>query len=250
MTSPCDEWHFGTAHVGRRVRVFDELPSTNTFAAEHGGEGEVVIALNQSAGRGRFDRVWQSRPETSLLMSVVLAPPPELRRPSVLTAWAAVGVAKAIELLAAVRPVIKWPNDLLIGDKKVCGILIEQRANTVVGIGLNLAQTAADFADLPDATSLALAGGVTIGVRAAAEAVVRHLDAEYAQLIRGDRASVEDAWKTRTGLVGRNVSIELTDGTSFPCRLRDMSFDGLEIETAEGYRRVVVPETVAHVRGV
>ena len=250
MTSPSDEWHFDTAHVGCRVRVFDELPSTNTFAAEFGEEGDVVVALNQTAGRGRFERVWRSRPGSSLLMSVVLSPPPELRRPSVLTAWAAVGVAKAIEPLAAVRPVIKWPNDLLIGGKKVCGILIEQRTRTVVGVGLNLSQTAADFGDLPDATSLAIAGGVTIGVRVAAEAVVRQLDAEYARLVGGERSAVEADWKSRTGLLGRNVFLELTDSTSFPCRLRDMSFDGLEVETAEGYRRVVVPETVAHVRAV
>lgn len=247
---PCDAWRFDTTHVGRRVLVFEQLTSSNTAAADHGGEGDVFIALNQTAGRGRFDRVWTTPPGRSLLMSVVLTPPPELRRPSVLTAWAAVGVAKAIEPLAAVRPTIKWPNDLLIGGKKVCGILIELRSRTVVGIGLNLSQTKEDFADLPDATSLTLASGVTITMKAAAEAVVRSLDAEYAKLVNGERAAVEQAWKTRTGLLGRNVLVELTDGGTFPARLRDMSFDGLEIETAEGYPRALVPETIAHVRAV
>ncbi|HUR55214.1 MAG TPA: biotin--[acetyl-CoA-carboxylase] ligase [Gemmataceae bacterium] len=248
--SPSEIWRFDTTHVGPRVLVFDELPSTNTFAADHCNEGDVFIALNQTAGRGRFDREWRSAPGRSLLMSVAITPPKSLRRPSILTAWAAVSVAKAIEPLAAVRPTIKWPNDLLIGGKKVCGILIEQRERTVVGIGLNLSQTPPDFADLPDATSLGIASGITIGVRTAAEAVVRNLDAEYELLVSGRRAAVETAWKTRTGLLGRNVLVELTDGTSFPARLRDMSFDGLEIETAEGFPRAIVPETVAHVRAL
>ena len=247
---PTDAWRFDTEHVGRRVLVFEQLASTNTAAAEHGREGDGFLALHQTAGRGRFDRTWAGGRGRSLLMSLVLTPPQELRRPSVLTAWAAVAVAKAVEPLAAVRPTIKWPNDLLVGGKKVCGILIEQRERTVVGIGLNLTQTAEDFAELPDATSLALASGMTIPLRTAAEAVVRSLDAEYAKLVGGDRAAVELAWKTRTGLLGRNVLVELTDGSTFPARLRDMSFDGLEIETAEGYPRAVVPETIAHVRAV
>jgi len=153
MTNLATEWGIYTSHIGRRLFVFDELPSTNTYAAEHCEPGDAVLAYHQTAGRGRFDRVWQSRPQMSLLLSVVLAPPAELRRPSILTAWAAVGLAKAIEELGeGVRPVIKWPNDILIGSKKICGILIEQRRTTVVGIGLNLSQTTDDFAavGLPD----------------------------------------------------------------------------------------------------
>jgi BirA family biotin operon repressor/biotin-[acetyl-CoA-carboxylase] ligase len=230
--------------------VYDELPSTNTFAAEHGEPGDAFVALNQTAGRGRFDRIWQSRPGQSLLLTVVVSPPMNLRRPSILTAWAAVGVAKAIEPMAAIRTTIKWPNDLLIGEKKVCGILIEQRANTLVGIGLNLSQTTLDFEKLPAATSLAVAGGVTIGVKLAAETVLRQLDIEYLRLVGAERHFVEADWKARTGLLGRNVWVEQTDGSTFPARLREMSFDGLEIETQEGFPRAIAPETVAHLRAV
>lgn len=253
--APREEWHFDTAHVGRRVLVFDEVDSTNAVAAAAAGpdtDGLVVVARNQTAGRGRFGRVWQSRPGSSLLMSVCLAPPADLRRPSVLTAWAALGVAEAVFALTGVQAKIKWPNDLLIRGKKVCGILIEQGRSTVVGIGLNLTQTAEEFAaaELPDATSLGIVSGMAIELRTAAEAVVRHLDAEYARLVGGERTAVEADWKWRTGLLGRQVEVELTDGTFLHGRMREMGFDGLEVEADGGFVRTIVPETVAHVRAV
>jgi len=261
VTAPRDEWHFDTARIGRRVLVYDELGSTNAHAAALPGDaaaldGLVVVAENQTAGRGRFGRVWRSRPGGALLLSVVLAPPAELRRPSILTAWAAVAVGEAVRELAGVQARIKWPNDLLVRGKKVCGILIEQGAaggsgfRTVVGIGLNLNQTAAEFAaaGLPDAASLATSTGRDTDLRAAADAVVRHLDAEYACLLAGERVAVEADWKWRVGLLGRHVVVSLTDGTTHRGRLRDMSFDALHLEQSDGSESVIIPERVEQVR--
>lgn len=252
---PREEWQFGTAHVGRRVLVFPEVDSTNSVAAAVAGpdaDGLVLVAENQTAGRGRFGRVWQSRAGSSLLMSVVLFPPPELRRASVLTAWAAVAVGEAVYSLAGVQARIKWPNDLLVRGKKVCGILIEQGRAVVVGIGLNLNQTADEFtaAGLPDATSLSVIAGRPVDLHAAAGEVVRHLDAEYGRLLGGERVAVESVWKWRTGLLGHQVVIERTDGSTTAGRLREMSFGGLELELPGGEARVIVPETVEHVRPV
>ncbi|HEY1191014.1 MAG TPA: biotin--[acetyl-CoA-carboxylase] ligase, partial [Gemmata sp.] len=157
-----DTWHFGTEHIGRRVLVFDAIESTNSLGAElarrdESADGVVLIADHQLAGRGQYGRTWVSRPQSSLLMSAVLRTPPDLRRPVVLTAWAAVAVAEAVLTLTGAQARIKWPNDLLIRGKKVCGILIEQTSTgagvtTVAGIGLNLTQTADEFAaaNLPD----------------------------------------------------------------------------------------------------
>jgi BirA family biotin operon repressor/biotin-[acetyl-CoA-carboxylase] ligase len=264
MATPREEWALDTAHVGRRVLVFGEVASTNTLAAgwPHDADGLAFLAENQTAGRGRFDRTWQSRPGSSLLLSVVLAPPPELRRPSVLTAWAALAVAGAVYELTSQQARIKWPNDLLVRGKKVCGILIEQgvgadadgnpRFRTVVGIGLNLMQTAEDFAaaGLPDATSLLLAANRVVGLRAAAETVVRHLDAEYGRLLAGERVAVEADWKWRTGLLGRQVVVELTEGPSVTGRVREMGFAGLEVTAPDGTVHVLVPERIAHIRPV
>ncbi len=256
---PSETWALDTQRIGRRVLVFDEVDSTNTLAASLAGpdsDGLVVIARNQTAGRGRFGRVWRSRPGGALLMSVVLHPPAELRRPSVLTAWAAVAVGDAVFSLTNTQAKIKWPNDLLVRGRKVCGILIEQGAAVVVGIGLNLNQTAEEFAEaeLPDATSLSMIAGraedLPFGLREAGEVVIRWLDAEYGRLLGGERAAVEADWRWRTGLLGRQVEVELTEGAGLTGRLVEMGFDGLGLEVHGGGVRRVVPEAVAHVRAV
>lgn len=253
--SPAAEWHFDTDHVGRRVLVFDEVESTNSVAAtftDPATDGLVVIARNQTAGRGRFGRAWQSRPGGSLLMSVVLRPPAGLRRPAILTAMSAVAVGDAILKLTGVQARIKWPNDLLVRGKKVCGILIEQGLSTVVGIGLNLNQTTDEFeaAGLPDATSLRLVSGGETDLPTAAAAVITCLDGESRRLLIGERVAVEADWKWRTGLLGRTVEVELMDGTYLRGRMLEMSFDGLDLELSAGEDWRITPEAVAHVRAV
>lgn len=253
MHTPREEWSFDTRHVGRRVVVYAELPSTNTTAAELAADpenaGTVVVADTQTAGRGQYGRVWQAPPGTSLLLSVLLFPPPACRRPVVLTALAAVAVAEAIRERTGLPAHIKWPNDLLVGDKKVCGILIEQAAGTVVGIGLNVNQSAADFAaaGLPDATSLAVAAGGWIDPAALLRAVVGRLDAGYARLVDGELAELEANWRWRIGLLGRQVTVEAADGGTLTGRLREMTFAGLELETGEGGFHAFRPESVRHV---
>jgi BirA family biotin operon repressor/biotin-[acetyl-CoA-carboxylase] ligase len=260
MFTPRETWHFDTERIGRRVLVYDHVDSTNTRAAalaetDPDADGLVLITDDQTAGRGQYGRAWQSRPGSSLLMSVVLRPPPELRRPVILTAWAAVSVAEAILALTGTQARIKWPNDLLIRGKKVCGILTEQSiapagVTTVAGIGLNLTQTVDEFAaaNLPDATSLGSVSGGLFDAHTAAGVVIGKLDLEYTRLLAGERVAVEADWKWRVGLLGRQVVIEHPSGEITTGRLRDMSFDGLELETADGFARVVAPETVAHIR--
>ena len=251
---PRETWELDTRHVGRRVLVYDSLPSTNDAAADLAADpanaGAVVVADFQTAGRGQYGRTWQSRPGTSLLMSVLLAPPANLRRPVVVTAWAAVGIAEAVLALTGVQARIKWPNDLLVRGKKVCGILIEQGTGLVAGIGLNLNQTADDFAaaGLPDATSLALIAGAPFDPRAVAVAVLRRLDAEYERLTTGELVPLEADWKWRVGLLGRHVVAELTDGSRVTGRLRDLTFAGAELEVGDAGVRAVPPEHIRHLR--
>jgi BirA family biotin operon repressor/biotin-[acetyl-CoA-carboxylase] ligase len=258
MPEPIETWRFDTTRIGRDVLVFDSLESTNSTAARLAttadtADGLALVAHFQSAGRGQYGRVWQSRPSSSLLLSVVLNPPRELCRPVILTALAAVAVADAVYALTAAQARVKWPNDLLVRGKKVCGLLIEQHAGAVViGIGLNLLQSARDFeaAGLPDATSLSLVGGQEVSVRTAAETVLGRLDREYERLLRGERVAIEADWKWRIGFLGRQVEIELLDGFRVTGRLHEMCFDGLELEVADGLFRLIVPETVAHLRGL
>src|SRR5438270_2430199 len=150
-------WHLDTKQLGRRVLVFDCVDSTNTEAAalaeDLANDGVVVLAEEQTAGRGQHGRTWYCQRGVGVLLSVLLFPPAALRRPVILAAWAANAVCETIHQTIGLQATIKWPNDVLIRDRKVCGILIEQGRGTVVGIGLNLNQTAESFtaAKLPEA---------------------------------------------------------------------------------------------------
>jgi BirA family biotin operon repressor/biotin-[acetyl-CoA-carboxylase] ligase len=251
MSRPREEWRLDTRRIGRRVLVFDRLDSTNTLAAsladDPGNDGLVVLAEQQSAGRGQHGRSWQSPPGSSVLLSALVFPPPHLRRPAVVTAWAAVSVCEAVRQAAGVQAKIKWPNDVLIRGRKVCGILAEQGRGTVVGVGLNVNQSAADFegAGLPQATSLALAAGRALDCRGVARLLIRLLDEEYDGLVQGDLARLEACWKWRTGLLGKQVVAECHDGP-VRGRLVEMAFDGLRITAPEGDARLLVPEAVRH----
>ncbi len=167
--------------------VFPRLDSTNTLALSLSGDpsqhGLVLLAEEQSAGRGQYGRSWQAPLRSSVLMSLLLFPPPALRRPALLVAWAAVSVCELVQAATGLAATIKWPNDVLIHGKKVCGILIEQRNSgnpvlplaTVVGLGLNVTQPAEAFAaaNLPDAGSLLSMSGTLLARRIRPAAVRR-----------------------------------------------------------------------------
>jgi BirA family biotin operon repressor/biotin-[acetyl-CoA-carboxylase] ligase len=178
---------------------------------------------------------------------MLLFPPPALRRPAVLTAWAAVAVCGTVRKLTGVPARIKWPNDVYLRGRKVCGILIEQGRGTVVGIGLNVQQTAAEFAaaDLPLATSLGQHVPGPLDTAEVARALLRELDAEYDLLCQGDLSTLEACWKWHLGLLGRAVLVECHDGDRAG-RLVDLSFVGVELEQHDGTRRVLAPEKVLH----
>jgi len=256
VTSPCEHWAFPTARLGQRAHVYESLASTNDtatpLAADPANAGLVVVARHQTAGRGTHGRAWASRPDSSLLMSLVVAPPLALRRPVVLTAWVAVAVADAVRELTGQTPRIKWPNDLLVGGRKLCGILIEQSAAVVVGLGLNLTQSADDFhaAGLPDATSLAMLtpDAEPRPLREVLGVVLTHLDRRYGQLLGGDLGEVEAAWRAGSRLVGRRVALETADGLVVPGHLRSLSFDAVELDCGEVVPQVWPPERVRGLR--
>jgi BirA family transcriptional regulator, biotin operon repressor / biotin---[acetyl-CoA-carboxylase] ligase len=247
-------------HIGRRHIHLDATDSTNTRAAELAHDpahaGTVVSADLQTRGRGQHGRVWESPPGVNVLLSALLFPPPALRRPVVLTAFAAVVVAETILQVSGRQARIKWPNDLLLGGKKVCGILIEggtlaadRDPHFVVGIGLNVNHTADDFArlGLPGATSLSMAVGQRLDVNGITRLLIRNLDAEYGRLLAGGLADLEACWQWRLGLDGRSITIELMDATEVSGRLVELGFGGLAVEGSGGVRRFL-PEEVRHVR--
>ncbi len=247
-----ETWNLETAHLGQTVRVYDRVDSTNTQAALLAGDpqnaGLVILAHEQTAGRGQHGRSWQGEPGLGILLSVLLFPPAELRRPVLLAAWAAHSVAETIRRCTGLQARIKWPNDVLIRGRKVCGILIEQARGTVAGVGLNVNQTAASFeqAGLPGAGSLSLFAGGSLDRDQVARQLLLQLDEEYGRLARGDLATLESCWKWRLGLLGKRVLVECHDA-SHRGRLRDMTFDEIQLELGRGNLLRLSPESIKHI---
>jgi BirA family transcriptional regulator, biotin operon repressor / biotin---[acetyl-CoA-carboxylase] ligase len=245
-------WGLPTRHVGRRVLVFDRVDSTNSLAAalatDPANDGVAVLAREQTTGRGQYGRAWLARADTSVLLSVLLFPPPELRRPVLLTAWAAVAVCRTVKHFTGFDARIKWPNDVLVLGKKVCGILLEQGTGTVAGIGLNVSQTAEEFAfaGLPHAASLSQFTVQVLAPDEVARTLIAELDYWYGVLLDGRHADLERAWQRHLGLVGAHVRLELPEAVH-QGRLRSVSFDAAVLEREGTVPLSVAPERVQHI---
>lgn len=252
LSAPCQEWRLPTRHLGRRVLVYKRVDSTNNIAAaladDPTNDGLAILADQQTAGRGQHGRRWHCPQGAGVLLSVLLFPPAELRRPVLLAAWAAVAVCDTVRQTTGLPPRIKWPNDVLVHGRKVCGILIEQSRGTVVGIGLNVKQSAETFAaaGLPLAGSLQSLAGQTWNRDAVARLLLSRLDAEYTRLLQGDHAPLQSAWCRDSGLLGQWVTVQCHDATHCG-RLEVLSWDGLELVCADGDRLCLLPERVQHV---
>jgi BirA family biotin operon repressor/biotin-[acetyl-CoA-carboxylase] ligase len=249
--TPREEWHLPTQHIGRRVLVFDRVGSTNSvatsLASDRGNAGVVVLAHEQTAGRGQYGRHWQCPRGAGVLLSILLFPPPELSRPAILTAWAAVSVCETVRQLTGVPARIKWPNDVLLRGKKVCGILIEQGLGTVAGIGLNVNQPPEAFAapGLTHGSSLCQFTSDLLDCTSVAKRLIAILDDEHERLRQGDLDTLEACWKWNVGLLGRHVAAECADRTVCG-RLLDLTFNGVLLESASGEMLSLQPEIVKH----
>jgi BirA family transcriptional regulator, biotin operon repressor / biotin---[acetyl-CoA-carboxylase] ligase len=177
-----------TGRFGREIYVYEELcPSTQRLLADEDAEGAVAVAEEQSEGRGRLGRSWDAPAQTSILVSVLLRPGVDPARLPELSLVAGGAVAQAIAAVTGLQPQIKFPNDVLLGGRKVAGILAESSEGRVVlGIGVNANQTADQLP--PDAqtepTSLRLELGESIDRPRLLAAILGRLERAY------------DAWAT------------------------------------------------------
>lgn len=252
-----------TAVVGRELRCFDELDSTNTYAKQialsGAADGTVVTADCQTAGRGRMDRSFQSPRGKGIYLTALLRPelPPERLLP--VTALAGVAVCAAVERVCGVRPGLKWPNDPVLGNKKLCGILTELSLEgetgrvqyLVVGVGVNVSQTAADFS--PEvaemATSLAMELGRPVSRPALAAAMIEELDRLYRALKSGGLSAYLAVYRRDCVNLGKNVQLLAPTGRETVTAV-DIDRDfGLVVRTAEGTEKTVRSGEVS-VRGL
>jgi len=211
--------YFLSKTIGRRVEFREETGSTNTealrLALEGTPEGTVVLADAQSEGRGRLDRAWESPPSKNLYLSVVLRPDIPAASSSLIPLMTGVAVADVVSQYCPGRVRLKWPNDILVGGKKICGMLTEMRTKgdrvhfLIVGIGLNVNMRKLDFPrELREtATSLRIETECDIERLDAATRLFEHAERWYRVFLNGGGASVREAWLQYADIIGKRVEV-------------------------------------------
>ena len=208
--------------IGRKLIHYAEVDSTNSVADQLARCGEpagtVVTANSQTHGQGRLDRRWFSPPDGGLWFTVILRPKTEPEITVQMTLLAAVAVCIGIEKATGIRPGIKWPNDLLVRGKKICGILCEMEAAETVeyvllGIGINANVKEQDFgADLQTtATSLALESGRNVDGVQLLQEVLNQLELWYDRWLTEGFSVLRKAWKERNITLNRQIEVDCGD---------------------------------------
>ena len=204
--------------VGYTIHTFETMDSTQAelarLAVGGASEGTVVVARHQTAGRGSRGRHWWDAPGESLLLSVLLRPPILIARAPQLSLVASVAVTDALDAGCGAIARIRWPNDVLLGGKKVCGVLPEAVSQAdgrvgyvLLGIGINVGQREFPHELRDAATSLLLATGVAHDQSRLLSAVLDALDRRYHEWLRDGFARLRDEWRRRASTLGERVRI-------------------------------------------
>ncbi len=211
-----------TELIGRGVcEVHDTIDSTNSRAAllarEGAPAGSLIVARQQTAGRGRQGRTWISPPDAGIAMSVLLRPEIPLTRLPLITLATGVAVAEAVESCCGIRLGLKWVNDLTAGGKKVGGILAEMPGQAlVIGIGINLRL---DQGSIPDDLKdridwLENLAGKPLEPSLLVAEVCRFLEKQYFTLLAGKAQTIIDSWKHYSVTLGKEVMVISPTGDS------------------------------------
>jgi BirA family transcriptional regulator, biotin operon repressor / biotin---[acetyl-CoA-carboxylase] ligase len=242
----------GTKWLGKKIHYFHSTDSTNStayqLAVEGAGEGEAVIAEAQGKGRGRLGRQWVSPPFSNLYLSVILRPKLPPHRASLITFMAAVAVADAIEKYCGLTPRIKWPNDLLLKERKVAGLLNEIHSETdrihfvILGMGVNLNMDEESLPEelRPRATSLKKETGRSVSRKDFVCSLFRELEQWYELFLEEGGAPVLRAWRARARIEGKKVRVT-SFGEVLTGQAVDVDSDGaLILRTKQGERKRIV----------
>jgi len=240
------------------IQRFDSIDSTNIEAlrqAKAGAlEGLCIIAREQTRGRGRLDRSWQSPKDAGLYMSLVLRPKFEMNAWPLITLMAALAVYDAVMKTCDLRADIKWPNDLCVDDQKLCGILaetVETALGTaaVVGIGINLSSEIVPLVPA-EATSVESVTGRRPDSELVLHGLLKSIAERYDLLhsAAGCEHIIREWCAHSSYAMGRRVRVTLSD-EAFEGTTRGLESDGaLRVETAEGRMKIVRAGDVTAVR--
>ena len=247
-----------TKWMGRSIHHFHSMDSTNStayqLALQGAEEGEIVVAESQKKGRGRLGRKWFSPPSSNLYLSVILRPEIPPQQASLITLMAAVATAGAIHRFSGLQPMIKWPNDILLRNRKVAGLLNEIHSEmdrihfVILGIGVNLNMDEKMFSKeiRSLATSLKREMGQSISRKAFLQTLLEELEMWYETFLKKGASPILKAWRDKAQIQGRPVKVtsfgEVLSGTAI-----DVDNDGaLILETKAGERKRVVAGDVEY----
>lgn len=235
-----------TAQIGQVIEYVESCPSTQILAHKLAQEGTpagtVVLTEEQTAGRGRLARKWDSAAKKGIWMSIILRPDVVPQKAPQFTLVAAVAVVRAIEEVTGIKPEIKWPNDILIDGKKCTGILTELQSDAdgiqalIIGIGLNVNQQQEDFN--PDiqaiATSLKMASGQEVSRQELVRSLLFHME-QYTNLyIEQGFGLLKLMWESHSSTIGRPVRARMANET-LEGIAEGITDDGvLQLRTADG----------------
>ncbi|MGH9750509.1 MAG: biotin--[acetyl-CoA-carboxylase] ligase [Candidatus Polarisedimenticolia bacterium] len=266
MTPPADEGGdltparlqrlLRSPQFGHRVFYYPSIGSTNDRALEllDGGEAEgaIVLAEEQTRGRGRRDRTWHSPARAGVYVSILLRPALAGGQTPLLTLLAAVAVARALREAGGVEARIKWPNDLVVGRRKIGGILAESRGHAspprevVVGIGINGNQVPEEFPPevRPQATSLRIETGRRCDRAAVLASVLEEFERRYTRMLREGPAGTLREWEGLAVAPGGRVVVEGPSGRR-EGNVAGVDAEGaLLLDTAAGRERIAFGEIV------
>lgn len=245
------EKHLAGKFIGHSLYYYEEIGSTNDEAFRLGvrgvPEGTAVIAGSQSAGKGRMQRTWHSPPGANIYTSVVLRPRfvPDLA-PQISLA-AGVAVAETLDPYCLGNVSLKWPNDVQIGGKKVCGILTQMKMAgsvidfVVVGIGVNVNWNLNEFPEdiRKMATSLSVAAGREVSRLELIIRLYENLAKCYRELSQKGFAPIRKKWLDRTTMIGKPVSV-LFGKETISGEAADLDEDGSLVILVDGNKKVKV----------
>lgn len=233
-----------TKSIGKRVVHFARTASSNDEAERLARAGEkdgtAVIAEEQTAGKGRMGRVWHSPKGKGIYLSIILRPPLPPARVSFLTLCSAISAVEAIRGCADLRAFVKWPNDVLVSGKKVCGILTElgteaDRINhAIVGVGINANQDAPDLAGLPAATSLKIERGEEVPRLELTRAFLESMDGNYALLRAEEYGKIIDRWLDVSETIGKRILTQSLSGERWEGVASGLDEDGCLLLRLDG----------------
>lgn len=233
--------------IGKNIHYFSSLSSTNSYAKtlikNKKAEGTVIIAGEQTTGRGRKNKAWDSK-QGGLWFSIILHPRIPPQRAMIVTMAASIAVTKAINAIIKEKAVIKWPNDVLINGKKICGVLTEIDAELdcihylIIGIGINV-NNPIDPSLHSTATNLKTLTHSTINLAQLLKQILEHFDELYQYIKKADYDYLIKQWLSHTNIIGKHVRIQKEKTTLKGIAIGINETGSLIIKTKQGEQQIV-----------